>query len=263
MTEQTTTEPGEVLLDGGLRVACWNEDEARYAWEQVRDNPAYRRAVDGLGAGDVILDVGGHIGLSALLFAQQAPGSRIYAFEPAPRVFDCLHRTMAASVPGGVALRTAVGAEDTRAELTFYPQMSMMSTLHVNRADDELNSGLMLDRFGITGPVREQFFQSRFEDEAERHDVEVTSLSTFLRRHELTEVALLKIDVERAELDVLRGIDEEHWPGIRRLAVEVHDVDGGLAEVRRLLTERGYDVEVGQEDFFAGGSVHMLSATRA
>jgi hypothetical protein len=38
---------------------------------------------------------------------------------------------------------------------------------------------------------------------------------------------LLKVDVERAELDVLRGVREEHWPLVRQVAMEVHDGGGG------------------------------------
>ena len=42
---------------------------------------------------------------------------------------------------------------------------------------------------------------------------------------------LLKIDVERAEKEVLQGILPSDWPKIRQVAMEVHDVDGGLQTV--------------------------------
>jgi hypothetical protein len=51
-------------------------------------------------------------------------------------------------------------------------------------------------------------------------------------------VGLLKVDVERAELAVLRGVAPRDWPAIRQVAIEVHDSAGGtkeLAAVRELL----------------------------
>ena len=44
-------------------------------------------------------------------------------------------------------------------------------------------------------------------------------------------VDLLKVDVERAEKEVLEGILPSDWPKIRQVAMEVHDVDGGLQTV--------------------------------
>jgi FkbM family methyltransferase len=34
-------------------------------------------------------------------------------------------------------------------------------------------------------------------------------------------VDLLKVDVERAELQVLQGVQQQHWPLIQQLALEV------------------------------------------
>lgn len=44
-------------------------------------------------------------------------------------------------------------------------------------------------------------------------------------------IDLLKIDVERAELQVLQGVAAHHWPAIRQVAMEVRaDArDGGAA----------------------------------
>ena len=41
------------------------------------------------------------------------------------------------------------------------------------------------------------------------------SLSDVIRRHDVRGIDLLKVDVQKSELEVLRGIDDEHWPRIR------------------------------------------------
>ncbi len=44
---------------------------------------------------------------------------------------------------------------------------------------------------------------------------------------------LLKVDVEGAELDVLRGVDPQDWARIRQVVVEVRSSLVGRAQLRR------------------------------
>lgn len=73
---------------------------------------------------------------------------------------------------------------------------------------------------------------------------------------------LLKVDVERAELDVLRGISDGDWPKIRQLVMEVHDVNGALSAVRELLSIKGnFSMCVVEQDTqLAGSTLYNLYA---
>jgi len=77
-------------------------------------------------------------------------------------------------------------------------------------------------------------------------------------------VDLLKIDVERAELDVLRGITPEHWPRIRKVTLECHDIDGALdATVDLLRSTAGFErVVVDQPPTLRGGTLFNIYASR-
>ena len=81
---------------------------------------------------------------------------------------------------------------------------------------------------------------------------------------ELKKVDLLKVDVERAELAVLRGISDSDWPKIRQIVIEVHDIDGRLAEVKRLLTvDAGFQVTAVEQDRnLKGSTLYNIYATR-
>ena len=46
------------------------------------------------------------------------------------------------------------------------------------------------------------------------------------------------MDCEGQEWDVLMGINDEHWPLINSIVMEVHDVDGRANEVKSLLTQK-------------------------
>jgi hypothetical protein len=48
------------------------------------------------------------------------------------------------------------------------------------------------------------------------------------------------VDVEGAELDVLRGISAADWVKVKAVVVEVHDTADNLNSVRSILLSNGY-----------------------
>ncbi|GBF96196.1 hypothetical protein Rsub_08741 [Raphidocelis subcapitata] len=100
---------------------------------------------------------------------------------------------------------------------------------------------------------------------ASRREVEVAvvTVSGLLRERGVQSVGLLKIDVERAELDVLRGVSAEDWPRIEQVAAEVHEAL--LAPVVDLLKGPagfGRVVAVPVDAALIGPGMHMVYATR-
>ena len=60
-----------------------------------------------------------------------------------------------------------------------------------------------------------------------------TGLHVFGRASSAGEkIDLLKIDVEKGELEVLNGIEDADWPRIHQIVMEVHDLDGRVGMVR-------------------------------
>jgi hypothetical protein len=62
----------------------------------------------------------------------------------------------------------------------------------------------------------------------------------------------------------LKGIEEGDWKKIRQLIIEVHDIEGRVHEMTRLLEENGFAVKVDQEDWSLHKLMHIytLYATR-
>ena len=80
-------------------------------------------------------------------------------------------------------------------------------------------------------------------------------------------IALLKVDVERHEMDVLRGIDARTWRRIRQVAMEVHDTSGSerdrVAAAEALLRKRGFRrVTVTQPPELSGSDLYNIFAVR-
>jgi hypothetical protein len=110
------------------------------------------------------------------------------------------------------------------------------------------------------------FLDERFQ--AVEFECRLRTLSGVIREEGIDRIDLLKVDVEKSEYDVLMGIDDEHWPLIRQLSMEV-DTEELLAKISALLDRHGYEYvtdryvtihEGAPED--GGEHVYMLYAKR-
>jgi FkbM family methyltransferase len=149
--------------------------EYRFVTWNAAEYEAFRAAA---GPGAVALDVGANVGAYALLMGQWVgPGGRVFAFEPAPDAYDGLRRHVELNRLGEIVapVRAAVAAASGRAALL---------------AD------------GIAGTNR---LSTSADPSAAT--VETVSLDEFCARERIAP-SLIKIDVEGAELEVLRGARE-------------------------------------------------------
>jgi FkbM family methyltransferase len=168
-----------------------------------------------LRAGDVVLDVGANVGLYTLV-ASRLVGDLglVHAFEPAPATADVLqHNLDLNAIRNVVVHRTAVASSSGRATLRLpVPGEPGLATI-----------------VGGAGTVVAE--------------VSTLRLDEFLRAHSLESVALLKVDVEGAELAVLEGAGELLGDSIRCILFEVLN---GSTEVQSYLAARGFRLHVVQ-----------------
>jgi FkbM family methyltransferase len=168
--------PGDHLvstLPGGERIRV----AARY--RQLAWNPEeYRAFRETVRPGSVVLDVGANVGCYTLLFATwSGPAGRVFAFEPAPASQAGLRRHLALNDLGD---RVDVVAAAVSSSVGF-ARFRTDGTSGAN-ALAPLNAG------ASTATI----------------DVETTTLDAFCATRQLRP-DVVKIDVEGAELDVLKG----------------------------------------------------------
>ncbi|RMI35084.1 FkbM family methyltransferase [Nocardia stercoris] len=251
----------QLRLDDGRTVACTSPAEARMLWSEMSIAGFYRQAAAGLRAGDLVVDIGANIGLSAMMFADSCPGIAVIAAEPAPIVFDCLQRNLSTYVPDGTAVEVAVGAEPGVLPFTWYPRATANSGLYADRAADDESTRIFLRNSGLAD-VAIDMITSGLHD-GEQIDVEVTTVAALVARYGPDRpIGVLKIDVERAEFDVLMGIPAAIWPRIRTVVAEVHDIDGRLDRFCAELRRYGLEPETRQDPALAGTELHEVFATR-
>jgi FkbM family methyltransferase len=134
--------------------------------------------------GDTVLDIGAHIGFFANITAQMVgPNGKVYAFEPTPSTHGMLQKMCADNNNAAIVtpVNKAVGKED--GTITFYIS---------NDQIDNTNSMLGYRDAANHRPI----------------DIALTSVDNFVRQQGLARVDFIKIDVEGAEYDTIRGAAE-------------------------------------------------------
>jgi FkbM family methyltransferase len=179
--------PEHSALDGMLVQGTFERAEMRFVERMLKP-------------GMTVLDIGAHHGFYTLLASKQVgPGGKVFAFEPSPRERKRLERHVRLNKCGNVQVEaTAVGGEG--GNLAFFL---------VEGAEDYCNS--------LRPPA--------VKSATTKIVVAVTTLDNFLIRNGIPKVDFVKLDVEGAELDVLKG-SKRLLTGTARPVwlVEVYDI---------------------------------------
>lgn len=209
--------------------------------------------------GDLVLDVGANVGVAAVFFAELCHAAAVHSFEPVGPVCRQLRENVS-GLEACVVHEQGLSDAARRTQITYYPGASAMSGLYADPGRDRELVRTVLLNHGLSPEQARESLAGRYEPAM--LSCELRTLSSFLAEQRIERVALLKIDVERAELDVLAGIEDADWPRLDQVVIEVHDEDGRGDALSAELRERGFAVAGEQEAAMRGTSVRMLYARR-
>ncbi|HEX8695423.1 MAG TPA: non-ribosomal peptide synthase/polyketide synthase, partial [Longimicrobium sp.] len=252
-----------VVLPNGMPVVSHNAHETEFLYREIFERDTYLGGGVHLPADAVVFDVGANAGFFTLQVARRRPGATVYAFEPIPPVFETLALNAELHGVRGRLFACGLAERPGRAEFSYYPHASVLSGRHASAAEERgvVRSFLLgSDAAAVDGGVLEELLDERLR--VERCECELRTLSDVIRAEGVDRIDLLKVDVEKSELEVLEGLAAEHWPLVRQVVLEVHDTDGRLDRVRSLLESRGFTVAVGQDSALAGTPLFDVYARR-
>jgi FkbM family methyltransferase len=170
--------------------------------------------------GMTVLDIGAHQGLYTLLASRRVrPSGRVFSFEPSPRERRALRLNLAINFCDNVAVQSlALGSEETTADLYVV---------------DEYNTG-----YNSLKPPR-------VAQATRAVPVKIGTLDHWLGEKKIDRVDFIKLDVEGAELSVLKGASKSLARMRPVLLVEVAQIRTAAwgyeaVEIVRFLQNIGY-----------------------
>ncbi|MCP5046912.1 MAG: amino acid adenylation domain-containing protein, partial [bacterium] len=237
----------------GMQICYINRNETDFMYGEVFEEQSYLKHGITLEQGACVFDVGANIGLFSLFAQHMCEDVKIFAFEPIPPVFELLSLNTSVYCRDVEVFQCGLSDKESEADFTYYPHATVLS-------------GQFADKSQETGTVK-RFIENELataEDENTLSDSEINELlenrlasssftcrlkklSQIIREKKVDKIDLLKIDVEKGEIDVLNGIDVGDWEKIRQLVMEVHDIEGRLEETVQRLRQLGYRVTVDQD----------------
>ena len=249
-------------LPNGDKLYCLNKGEALLLYEDLFANRGYFKFGIAIEAGATVVDVGANIGLFALLASQEARDVRIISLEPLPPIFSVLKANYELHKITGECLPFGLGKKQERTIFTFYPDNTALSGRYAELVEEkQLVVRILENRLPDTPrSVLEEIAARGLSNEP--YECEVRSLSDIFRNWQIAQVDLLKIDVEKAELDVLEGIEVADWPRVKQVVMEVHNLAGRLQRVCNLLEAQGFEVHCSQSMPFAATDLYDVFAFR-
>ncbi len=128
-------------------------------------------------SGDIVLDIGGLDGETSIFFSKKMNGNgHIYCFEPYGIFYDSILERIRAKDTHGIITPIKVGAWSETTQLRFQSFLNSPGSSRVDPSGDEI--------------------------------INVTTIDSFVKENNISQVDLLKADIEGAEMDMLYGATE-------------------------------------------------------
>lgn len=256
------------VADDGMVVAQLNAHETAFFHRQIFVERVEWRHGLGLPDDAVVIDVGANVGLFTLFVHRACRGARVFAVEPIPAIADVLRENVAAcGIPVEVVAR-GLGERREQRRFTYYPYSSCQSSAAPDSGQEAAMLRAIMSRDetviaaggGDGGSALDALIEQRLTHEA--IDCDVCTLSDLIDEYQIDRIDLLKIDAEKSEVAVLRGVRDEHWPRFRQIFIEAHDLSGEVAAIVSLLRARGFDTVAEQDAALTGTCLFNIYARR-
>ena len=243
-------------LKDGTEVTCLLSSEAFVLDDHVE---GYFNHGITLKDNDVVFDVGANIGIFGIRTLQKGNNIRVFAFEPVPTIFNCLkdnaHRFGDERL---IPFDCGISSKKGEAEFSYYPNSPALSTSKPEQWDEETlikavdgslrNPPAHMWYIKYLPSFVSKWFAQRMRNNKEDFTCQLRTLSCVIQEHRLSQINLLKIDCEGAELECLEGLLESDWNKVQQVVIEVHDINNNLSKIQTLLKQMGLNHQVTEQE---------------
>ena len=198
----------------------------------------------------------------SLFFGTQIENLNIYAFEPVPELYRILKNNMVMYGINAICINAGLSDEQKKCTFTYLPNVSVLSGINPNQVEVEsLLKNTLANKDNNNSTDHAEIIKASLIKK--QINAEFSTLSNIINLHHIKQINLLKIDVERHELEVIKGISDEHWSLIDQVIIEVHDFDNRLNIISSLLESNGFIVNIERPSLIENSSIFVLYARKS
>ena len=246
-------------LPNGLEIAHNNKNETDLLYLELFGERTYLRHGISLRDGDCVFDIGANVGLFTLFVHESCKDAKTYSFEPIPQTFKALKTNVELYNLNARVYECGLSKEAGTATFTFYPHVSASSGMYANAVEDEqVTRAFMNNQDERLAAYADELMEGRFESQT--FTCQLRTVSEVIRENNVQRIDLLKLDVEKAELDVLMGIESDDWQKIDQVVMEIHDIGGRLKIVTDMLEAHGFNYVLDQDAAFTNTGLYHIYA---
>ena len=270
------------------KIYTHSRKETKFIYKEVFEEKAYLQHGIELKPADIVFDVGANVGMFTLFANKECENNvSVFAFEPILDTYNLLKKNANLH---GLARRnnielfnlglTHIGGPK-EAIFSYYKNMSGNSTMKPDEKQQAfrgVSPNDIIKVIKLANPFIYILLQPLLPIwpflvrkivsknlKSQKIICNLTTLSDICHQYSVPHIDLLKVDVEGAELDVLRGIEDQYWPKVKQVVMEVHDTDNRLSEIKKLLLGKSFKkVVIIQPDLYKllKVSAYMVFAKR-
>jgi FkbM family methyltransferase len=221
-------------LKNGLTIVTPGNVELTSLFDEIWVDRCYAPEPFQLSPGDVVIDIGAHVGVFTLWAAAHYPNRRIISLEPSPKSFEILRQNVLRNRLKGVEVLQSACAGRAGTAVLHSRGAASMNTLYTR---DVLHSSFRaLD------------------------SVPVVTLDEIFERFQIKSTGLLKLDCEGAEYEILLNASDVTLRGIRCIALEYHLGlnDQTPQQLAEFLTGKGFEVTILPPCSTEGGYMYAM-----
>ena len=214
-------------LSNGGSVAIQNPSgnglEAEALFEEIFGRKVYLKHGIRLPDQGTVLDIGANIGIFALFVGLHYPRINLFCFEPIAPIFDVLRLNVELFNLNAKTFNIGLSNSEKETDFTYYPEYSVMSGVS-DYADPAYEPEVLkqvLANDGEAGTLASDQLLERADELLEgrfrhvTHTCHLKTLSSVISDERIESIDLLKIDTQRAELDVLAGVEQHDWTKVK------------------------------------------------
>ena len=243
------------------KIYVLNEEEALFLYDDIFVKQSYLQHGITLKQGDTVFDVGANIGLFTLFAYHYCQGNlHLFALEPISQLCKILEK----NAKNAVVINSGLWDKDSEAIFDYFPHYSLLSGANAKFSSEEKKNftNLILNNLAASknndtfigniiricpSPWKASLVKLILDSlwlKTKKCKVTLTSLSKIIKEYNLSEINLVKVDAEKAELKILEGIELTDWPKLQQFVIEVHDIQNRLTLIKSMLERYGFECTV-------------------